>query len=229
MSLLDHFRPPLSERRHWHAFHNSWATYISSQLNECLPPGYFAEANVQHDIEIDVAAFSKGAPAPASAEWPTPPRRTVPLVLALPVVEIGIFSRSGGPALAGAVELVSPSIKDRPASRSAFVNKCASYLQDGVGLLLVDAVTERTADLDRELLERLGAVPHDDVSSLFAASYRPVRQDGAVRLDLWREALALGQRLPTIPLWLRGGICLPVELQATYERTCREQRIVPAA
>lgn len=48
MPLLDHFHPSLSERRHWHAFHNSWATYISSRLNHLLPVGYFAEANVQY-------------------------------------------------------------------------------------------------------------------------------------------------------------------------------------
>ncbi len=57
MPLLDHFHPPLSERRHWHAFPNSWATYLSSQLNALLPEGYFAEANVQFGVEIDVAAF----------------------------------------------------------------------------------------------------------------------------------------------------------------------------
>src|SRR5438309_11995681 len=26
MSLQNHFRPPLSVRRHWHSFHPSWAT-----------------------------------------------------------------------------------------------------------------------------------------------------------------------------------------------------------
>src|SRR5579883_788083 len=59
MPLLDHFHPPLSERRHWHSFHNSWATYLSSQLNSLLPAGYFAEANVQFGIEIDVATFEE--------------------------------------------------------------------------------------------------------------------------------------------------------------------------
>ena len=44
MPLLDHFHPPLSERRHWHSFHNSWATYLSSQINALLPAGYFAMA-----------------------------------------------------------------------------------------------------------------------------------------------------------------------------------------
>src|SRR5437773_1619937 len=59
MALQDHFRPPLSMRRHWHAFHNAWATYIASDLNQQLPEGYFAEANVQFGIEIDVAAFEE--------------------------------------------------------------------------------------------------------------------------------------------------------------------------
>ena len=59
MALQDHFRPPLSVRRHWHAFHNAWATYISSDLNQRLPEGYFAEANVQFGIEIDVATFEE--------------------------------------------------------------------------------------------------------------------------------------------------------------------------
>jgi hypothetical protein len=59
MALLDHFHPPLSIRRHWHAFHNAWATYIASDLNQRLPQGYFAEPNVQYGIEIDVAMFDE--------------------------------------------------------------------------------------------------------------------------------------------------------------------------
>ena len=47
MVLQDHFHPPLSLRRHWHSFHNAWATYIASDLNSKLPEGYFAEINVQ--------------------------------------------------------------------------------------------------------------------------------------------------------------------------------------
>jgi hypothetical protein len=32
-----------------------------------------------------------------------------------------------------------------------------------------------------------------------------------------------------MPLWLPREICMPVDLPATYERTCREQRIPVAA
>ncbi len=157
MPLLDHFHPPLSDRRHWHAFHNSWATYLSSQLNALLPDGYFAEANVQYGIDIDVAAFEEpGAFDPIAGWVPPPPRTSVPLELLGAVVEVGIFSRSGGPTLAGAVELISPANKDRQSHRDALVSKCASYLQAGIGLVLVDVVTERSADVHRELLMRLG-------------------------------------------------------------------------
>jgi hypothetical protein len=224
MPLLDHFAPPLSGRRHWHSFHNGWAYCISTQLNSLLPLGYFAEANVQYGIEIDVAAFEEVGAVPPT-NWTAPvPHATHPTTFTEAVVEIGIFSRSGGPQLAGAVELVSPANKDRPETRQALVNKCATYIQAGVGVVLVDVVTERTADFHRELLARLGATAAAP-SPLFASAYRPVERDGTSQLDVWVEAIALGQPLPTMPLWLRGGLCLPVELEATYERTCTEQRL----
>lgn len=230
MPLLDHFRPPLSERRHWHSFHNSWATYISSQLNALLPEGYFAEANVQYGVEIDVAAFEEPAASSATSGWAPPaPRESVPIELTGAVVEVGIFSRTGGPTLAAAVELVSPANKDRQSHRDAIVSKCASYIQAGVGLVLVDVVTDRSADLHQELLTRLGVAGAKPGVPLYGAAYRPVERAGATALDVWYEPIAVGQSLPTLPLWLRGGLCLPVELEATYARTCVEQRVQPAA
>jgi hypothetical protein len=95
--------------------------------------------------------------------------------------------------------------------------------------VLVDVVTERPADLHRELLGRLGVADPGPGLALFGAAYRPVERDGAAALDVWREPIAVGQPLPTLPLWLRGGLCLPVELEATYLRTCVEQRVQPAA
>src|SRR6266480_865242 len=102
MPLLDHFNPPLSERRHWHSFHNSWATYLSSRLNTLLPAGYFAEANVQFGVEIDVAALREPGAASAPTDWEAPPpQSSYPFDLSGVVVEVGIFSQSGGPQLAG--------------------------------------------------------------------------------------------------------------------------------
>jgi hypothetical protein len=219
----------LSVRRHWHAVHNAWSTYLASYLNELLPEGYFAETNVQFGIEIDVAAFDEGDAAwpSATGPWTAPaPTLTVPVTLIGDVVEVLVFDREGGPTLAGAIELVSPANKDRPEHRDAFLSKCAAYLQQGVGLLVVDVVTGRGGRLYEELLARLSpsATPADS-GDLYAVAYRSVERDDQPSLDIWQEPLTVGQPLPTLPLWLRGGHVLPVDLERTYQRTCREQRI----
>lgn len=108
------------------------------------------------------------------------------------------------------------------------MSKGAAYLQAGVGLVLVDVMTDRNADLHRELLARVGSGDAGAGPALYGSAYRPVGRDGTPALDVWREAFALGRRLPTLPLWLRGGVCLPVDLEATYERTCVDLRMVAA-
>jgi hypothetical protein len=231
-------------RRHWHAFHNAWATYISSDLNQQLPAGYFAEANVQFGIEIDVATFEEAEsgstcetspgdsidapPTEASEGWTAPaPTQTVPMAIITETVEVLVFNREAGPTLAGAIELVSPANKDRPAHRDAFVSKCAAYLQQGVGLVVVDIVTVRSANLHDELLVHLrapGVTPWE--AEIYTVSYRPVHRAGQSSLDMWQALMDVGSSLPAVPLWLRGNLCLPVDLDATYNRTCREQRIM---
>lgn len=242
MGLHDHFRPPLEGRRHWHAFHNGWATAIAAALNERLPPDYFAEPNVQFGIEIDVATFEDAAAATgrdaglvtagngASETFAPPaPTLTVPFPFLTDVAEVLVYGTQAGPVLAGAIELVSPANKDRASHREAFVSKCQAYLQQGVGLVIVDIVTNRSADLHQMLIARVAPGTESAlVSDLYATAYRPVERSGQPALDVWESALGLSQPLPTMPLWLRGELCLPVELDATYERACREQRIANA-
>ena len=231
--LQDHFRPPLSVRRHWHAFHNSWATYIASALNAALPPGYFAEPNVQFGIEIDVATYDErsvtqsGNGAAATATYAPPaPALVIPFSPPSETVEVLVYESGTGPTLTGAIELVSPANKDRPAHRDAFTAKCHSYLQAGAGLVIIDVVTARAADLHRELLERLMPTPPATPSdALYTAAYRPVEIDGKPQVEVWYERMAVGEPLPSLPLWLRGGLTLEVDLAGTYDRTCREQRL----
>lgn len=248
MPLLDHFHPPLSERRHWTAFHSAWATYIAADLNQHLPERYFAEPHVHFGIEIDVAVLEGPSstmtreqavayvPVSSDVEWAPPaPARTIPFPLVGEAVEVRIFSTEAGPVLVGAIELVSPGNKacpersewNRPAHRAAFVSKCETYLQQAVGLIIVDVVTERKANLHNELLARLSAPEEASPieAGLYTTAYRLVERDGQPSLDVWEEILTVSRPLPTVPLWLQGGLCLPVDLNGTYERTCREQRI----
>ena len=235
MSLLDHFHPPLSQRRHWYAFHNAWATYISEDLNQHLPQGYFAESNVQFGIEIDVATFEGAEQLLAidvgienQQSWiPPSPTQTIPLEIETDILEVSIFNSIGGPVLVGAIELVSPANKDRASYRETFVSKCETYLRQGIGLVIVDIVTDRKANLHSDLLQRLGfTTQQNDESFLYTSAYRPVELNQQPNLHIWQESLQVGQRLPTMPLWLRGDLCLPINLNATYEKTCHTRRIV---
>src|SRR5437660_9203932 len=87
MPLLDHFHPPLSQRRHWDSFHGAWAEALALQLNtELLPPRYFAEAQVKVGTRVaaDVGTFQEnGAADEASRQEQTPgwmPPRPVTIV-----------------------------------------------------------------------------------------------------------------------------------------------------
>jgi len=127
--------------------------------------------------------------------------------------------------LIGAIELVSPANKVRPQTRDAFVSKCASYLQQGIGLIVVDLVTNRNADLNAEILSRVTGTKTSR-SELWAASYRPCQTGEQTNLQAWHYALALGDPLPTLPFWLKDGPCIKLAMDAIYMRTLQEQRML---
>ena len=62
-------------------------------------------------------------------------------------------------------------------------------------------------------------------TDLSAAAYRAVPWSEGDRLDVWPAVLTIGEVLPTMPLWLATNLALPVELEASYEETCRVLRI----
>jgi hypothetical protein len=238
MPLLDHFHPPLSVSHPWKGFHSAWANAITNQLNEVLPEGYYAipEVPLGDQIEIDVASLELpggGAAAGsgvAAAVWAPPQAR-----LAAPVdfarvrsVEVHIFEDAGGPQLRGAIELASPANKDRPRSRLTFAAKCVGYLERRVGLVMIDTVTTRRANLHADIaaaLEVSAGMAWDSPSSLAAVAYRTAAEGGQTRVEAWPELLALGADLPTLPLWLSADLCLPLPLEDTYTAACRSLRI----
>jgi hypothetical protein len=127
-----------------------------------------------------------------------------------------------------AVEIVSPANKDRPEHRRTFVAKCAALLQNHVCVAIIDLVTTRTANLYGDLLELLGQADPSLVngpSPLYAVSGRWARTDDAWLLETWMHHLVLGRPLPTLPLWLAEDLAVPLELESSYEETCRILRI----
>jgi hypothetical protein len=238
MPLLDPFHPPLKKRRHWQSLHNTWAGALRDQLNgSLLPADFFAEVQIKLGTvaEIDVAAFEEETSGTAAGNggvtvWapPRPTHRTALQFTHPDLFEVRVFTDVEGPELVAAVELVSPSNKDRPAQRHQFAVKCASYLQQNVGLVVVDVVTERGGNLHRDLLDIL-QVGQDrarlEEDPLYAGAYRTVTAKKAVKLEYWVESLAVGEPLPTMPLWIRSDLCVPLNLEAAYVQACRSSRI----
>jgi hypothetical protein len=239
MPLRDHFHSASTYLK-WEALHGGWPMMIAQRLNSLLPEEFIAQPSVRLGelMEIDIAALERES-GPGSfrrtedlgelmvASWaPAQPRILLDTELPEPSEYVVNIYTQDEFRLVGAVELVSPSNKDRPENRKTFVNKCEALLKQDVCVTIVDVVTNRTANLYGELLDELAA-EHTAVSrsAIYAATCRGWRSGLRWRLESWEHELAVGAALPTLPLWLSDDFMVPLELEATYEETCRSLRI----
>lgn len=241
MPLLDHFHPPLSSVRHWESFHARWASAIADALNnDLLPEDYYAEEQVHvgSRVEVDVATFEERSAGPGGAGksaaatlparvWTPPQARMVMPAIFPDSLEVLVVNKEAGPTLVAAVELVSPGNKDREDYRRAFAAKCAAYLQQGIGLMVIDIVTNRQANLHNELVQLLNTggqclLPAD---LLYATAYHPLRRLDLEQIEIWTEELAVGRSLPLLPLPLDKGQFIPLDLEGTYAEACRTRRL----
>ncbi|HYV39999.1 MAG TPA: DUF4058 family protein [Gemmataceae bacterium] len=242
MPLRDHFRPPLDDETQWEGFHGGWPMMIVASLTRKLPPRYVAAPRVHlgTSVEIDVAAYEKdstptingnnGNGGIATAVW-APPKPTLAVTTDLPALdeyEVKVYDTKRGRRLVAAIELVSPANKDRPEHRTAFVAKCIALLENRVYVAIVDLVTTRHFNLYSELLETiketdpcLGPEP----PSIYAAACNARKTGEKWLLEGWANALALGKPLPTLPLCLAEDLVVPLDLEESYEETCRILRI----
>ncbi len=245
MPLRDHFHPPLDNKRSWEELHGQWPAMLVINLSNKLPPRYAAGPHVHLGayFEIDVASYEEEEATPfsmggdgegggvATAVW-APPQPTLTVATDLPVgdeYEVRVYDTKHHRRLVAAVEIVSPSNKDRPEHRSMFVAKCAALLRQQVSVSIVDVVTVRPFNLYGELLDSMGQVDPSvpaEPPSVYAATCRLQRADDAWRLETWMYPLGVGRTLPTLPLWLADNLAVPLELEASYEETCRILRIV---
>ena len=241
MPLLDHFHPPLYPQRSWESFHSRWANCIADELHRVLPPRYFAEVQIHlgGQVEADVAEFERatesdgdsvnGAAQSVALKTWAPPAAAMVLRAVFPDdLEVQVRDQTDDAKLVAVVELVSPRNKDRDDSRRAFAAKCAAYLQRGVGLVVLDIVTSRQFNLHNEMVRMhswgdMFLMSPDAV--IYAAAYRPVRRKEANQIEVWPNALTIGQPLPLVPLALRGAPAVPLDLEATYNDACQRSRL----
>jgi len=235
--LRDHFRPPVSRQVTWEEIHGGWPMVIVQQLKKQLPPGFVSGPKVHAGAhaEIDIAAYeldklpggvlTNSGGGVATAAW-TAAEPSLAVETDIPdddEYEVRIYDAERERTLVAVIELVSPANKDRREKRNAFVGKCAALLRAGVAVSIVDVVTIRQFNLYAELLDfldqtdpTLGAEP----PATYAASCRWRVGERRATLETWSHVLAVGQVLPTLPLWLTPTRVIPLDLEASYEKTC---------
>jgi hypothetical protein len=241
MPLRDHCYSPIDDLTTWESFHAGWPMVIVQQLFTELPRRYVAglRSHPGAAAEIDVSTYEQDEaefPAPgtgngngggvATAVW-APARPTLTVATDLPApdeFEVRVYDCRRGRRLVAAVEIVSPANKDRPEHRHAFIGKCAALLQERVSVTVVDLVTTRNFNLYGELLEFIGVADPAlgaEPPPLYAVACRAAKPGDAWHLETWLHPLRLGQPLPTLPLWLADNLAVPLELESSYEETCR--------
>ena len=94
---------------------------------------------------------------------------------------------------------------------------------------LVDVVTIRQFNLYADLIEFIGGndpALNGKPPCLYAVTLRGrkrLRQRSLV--ESWFYPMQVGQPLPTLPIWLDSDLSIPLELESSYEETCRFLRI----
>jgi hypothetical protein len=235
MPLLDHFHGTNVEELPWESVNTLWVAAVVAHLNQMLPRERFrafAKRHLGPQVEADVAEFESlhppangnGHVATMTQTYAPPAVHTAPAVFP-DDIEVQITDTNDRRRIVGVIEFVSPGNKKEIDERNSFVAKCCTYLRQGIGLVVVDVVTSRTANLHDELMRLMGLqAPYlfANPTPIYAVSYRPMHQAGRNTIDIWPETLEVGRELPTMPLPLKGAGLVPLELEATYE-TALEQ------
>ena len=107
------------------------------------------------------------------------------------------------------IEIVSPGNKDSSNSIRAFVEKAADILTQGVNLLIVDLFPRTPRDrrgIHQAILDDLSDERFDEVPGkpLVAASFL-----GGDRPEAYAEPLAVGDPLPSLPIFLSAERYIP--------------------
>jgi Protein of unknown function (DUF4058) len=214
----------------FHAFHHRWIDALCDALNAGgLPPEYFAlpEQRIHGPIPDVLTLKLSGAAGPhpdngGAAVVTAPPRarlvrRTDAEVYAGKANRITVRHRHGDAV--AVIEIVSPGNKSSRSEFRAFVEKSADLIRQGIHLLVVDlfppgkrdphgmakAIWDEFADDEFDL-------PPD--KPLIEASF-----DAGPERVVYFDAIAVGEALPPMALFLKPGVHVPAPLESTYQTT----------
>jgi hypothetical protein len=212
----------------FHDFHQDWSIQIRRALNAgILPPGYYAQAakkilGFEPDVVTSIRTASpNGAGGMAVADRPPRVRQAARIEC-----EVATYARKAdrivvrdqSKRVVSVIEIVSPGNKNSKHAIRSFTEKVSEFLRAGVHVQIIDLFPPTPRDPDgihEAILEELGgewpeARPAD--KPLTVASY-----DAGDGVTAYVEPLAVGDRLPDMPLFLSPGYYVSTPLEATYQ------------
>ena len=217
----------------FHDFHQAWTIEIRNALNNgLLPRGFFAMAEqMVGGLAPDVIALerqpleSDRSPSGGVAVADAPPQARF-----VTSAEIDLYARKANRLLirhrlgrvVAVIEIVSPGNKSSRHALRSFVEKAFDLLQQGIHLLIVDLFPPSPRDpqgihkaIWDEIREEPFVLPED--KQRLAAAYCAGEPKTA-----YVEPLAVGDRLPGLPIFLDASVYVPAPLETTYQATWNE-------
>jgi len=214
----------------FHDFHQAWTIELRNALNGgALPAGFFAMAEQILSGPIpDVVTLQRQPtnPTPQTrggiAVADAPPRARFvtsadPDIYASRGNRIVIKHRLG--EVVAVVEIVSPGNKSGRHALNSFVAKAAELLRQGINLLVVDLFPPSPRNpqgIHKAIWDEFQDEPFELPADkpLTVAAYA-----AAVPRWAYVEPVAVGDPLPSLPIFLQPGIYVPAPLEASYQTT----------
>jgi hypothetical protein len=212
----------------FHDFHQCWVIAIRNALNAgLLPPGYMAMAEQVTGRPIpDVVTLQAREPNEG-------PEGGIALALAPPTARViarmerinyakradRVVIRHGRGKVVAIIEIVSPGNKDNTNGLKAFVRKAGKLLRRGVHLLVVDLFPPSVRDphgIHKAIWDQFKEEPFElpPDKPLTLAAYAAGSEKVA-----YVENVAVGDRLPDMPIFLTPDHYVPCPLEASYQVT----------
>lgn len=217
----------------YHNFHYRWVASIMDRLNAgLLPAGFFAMAEqIIGQPETDVVTLQAGPrrKPPFGSNGGiaiAPVRPKTRFVLPLPPEQERYASKANRIVIHHAlgevvavIEIVSPGNKDRTHSLQTFAYKALDLVKQRVNLLVIDPFPPGRYDPNGihgaiwgELTDQPFELPKDSPLTLASYQAEPL-------ITAYVETIAVGDKLPDMPLFLHHEFGIEVPLEETYQTT----------
>ena len=212
----------------FHEFHQSWSVRLKDALNRgILGENYYALVEQRVDgPEPDVIAVQTQQPDPSTGGTATlvlPETRTIQRVsseaagYARRANRISVRHHLGD--VVAIIEIVSPGNKDSRNALRSFVQKAATFLRNGVHLLIIDLFPPSDRDpqgihgaIWNEVGDEAYTAPED--KPLTVASYH-----AADEMTAYIQPVAVGDPLPSMALFLGRELFVIPPLETSYLET----------